>query len=110
MLAAGGRKAAGPLGVGSGGRTRTGDTAIMSRLLCHLSYTAVIQARREPGWSPLTESNRRPSPYHGDALPTELRGHGLAIQRTRSGKSTRPRSRDEIESPGALPAVLTARR
>src|SRR6266851_5154578 len=26
-------------------------------------------------WSPLTESNRRPSPYHGDALPTELRGH-----------------------------------
>jgi hypothetical protein len=24
--------------------------------------------------SPLTESNRRPSPYHGDALPTELRG------------------------------------
>jgi hypothetical protein len=27
-------------------------------------------------WSPLTESNRRPSPYHGDALPTELRGRG----------------------------------
>ena len=26
--------------------------------------------------SPLTESNRRPSPYHGDALPTELRGPG----------------------------------
>jgi hypothetical protein len=26
--------------------------------------------------SPLTESNRRPSPYHGDALPTELRGRG----------------------------------
>ena len=25
-------------------------------------------------WSPVTESNRRPSPYHGDALPTELRG------------------------------------
>src|SRR5829696_4905809 len=54
----------------------------MSRLLCHLSYTAAprlkIRAQRarinEPGWSPLTESNRRPSPYHGDALPTELRG------------------------------------
>src|SRR6516165_702818 len=28
-------------------------------------------------WSPLTESNRRPSPYHGDALPTELRGQIL---------------------------------
>ena len=25
-------------------------------------------------WSPLTELNCRPSPYHGDALPTELRG------------------------------------
>src|SRR5947207_7647282 len=40
----------------------------MSRLLCQLSYTAVALP------SPLTESNRRPSPYHGDALPTELRG------------------------------------
>ena len=29
-------------------------------------------------WSPLTESNRRPSPYHGDALPTELRGRPAA--------------------------------
>src|SRR5262249_51524614 len=29
-------------------------------------------------WSPLTESNRRPSPYHGDALPTELRGPVLS--------------------------------
>ena len=26
--------------------------------------------------SPLTDSNRRPPPYHGGALPTELRGHG----------------------------------
>src|SRR5690606_12058542 len=29
-------------------------------------------------WSPFTESNRRPSPYHGDALPTELKGRALA--------------------------------
>jgi hypothetical protein len=42
-----------------------------------------------PGrWSPLTESNRRPSPYHGDALPTELRGPAWP----RSG-SLRQRSR-----------------
>ena len=27
--------------------------------------------------SPLTESNRRPFPYHGNALPTELRGRSL---------------------------------
>src|SRR5699024_12696332 len=26
--------------------------------------------------SPNTDLNRRPSPYHGDALPTELLGHG----------------------------------
>ena len=26
--------------------------------------------------SPLTDSNRRPPPYHGGALPTELRGQG----------------------------------
>src|SRR5436190_4449947 len=26
--------------------------------------------------SPLTDSNRRPPPYHGGALPTELRGRG----------------------------------
>ena len=30
-------------------------------------------------WSPVTESNRRPSPYHGDALPTELTGPVLLI-------------------------------
>src|SRR5687768_17649050 len=29
---------------------------------------------RSRSTSPFTESNRRPSPYHGDALPTELKG------------------------------------
>src|SRR5829696_9748769 len=69
----------------------------MSRLLCHLSYTAAprlkIRAQRarinEPGWSPLTESNRRPSPYHGDALPTELRGRAAEkVTRPRPGRKT----------------------
>src|SRR3954464_11577964 len=53
----------------------------MSRLLCQTELprrggpgTAAAGAVRNPQ-SPLTESNRRPSPYHGDALPTELRGH-----------------------------------
>src|SRR4051794_27621619 len=52
----------------------------MSRLLCQTELprrggpgTAAAGAVRNPQ-SPLTESNRRPSPYHGDALPTELRG------------------------------------
>ena len=51
----------------------------MSRLLCQLSYTAAPRPS-QPGWSPLTESNRRPSPYHGDALPTELRGRAPELQ------------------------------
>src|SRR5689334_742061 len=51
----------------------------MSRLLCHLSYTAELVLR-----SPLTESNRRPSPYHGDALPSELRGPAPTDELTRS--------------------------
>src|SRR5712691_1477606 len=31
-------------------------------------------AKQEERRSPLTDSNRRPPPYHGGALPTELRG------------------------------------
>src|SRR5213075_1852042 len=52
--------------------------------------------------SPLTESNRRPSPYHGDALPTELRGR----QGRRSGlvKSTQPRRGPGNRGP-ALPTT-----
>src|SRR6476659_5114772 len=47
----------------------------MSRLL----YQAELHRRADHAvrccsQSPFTESNRRPSPYHGDALPTELRG------------------------------------
>ena len=41
----------------------------------------------KPGWSkagfvsssPLTDSNRRPPPYHGGALPTELRGRCSSV-------------------------------
>ena len=29
--------------------------------------------------SPLTDSNRRPPPYHGGALPTELRGRSASV-------------------------------
>ena len=59
---------------GSGGGTRTRDPTIMSRVLLPTELL-----RREDGpqacpASPLTDSNRRPLPYHGSALPTELRG------------------------------------
>src|ERR1700712_1700380 len=53
----------------------------MSRLLCQaelLRRQAVDPSvAGPPTSSPFTESNRRPSPYHGDALPTELKGRAL---------------------------------
>src|SRR5215471_12024974 len=36
--------------------------------------TRLVPTKQALTWSPVTESNRRPSPYHGDALPTELTG------------------------------------
>src|SRR6266516_1911682 len=35
--------------------------------------------KREKIESPLTDSNRRPPPYHGGALPTELRGRATIL-------------------------------
>src|SRR6476620_548460 len=74
---------------GSGGGTRTRDTTIMSRVL----YPPELPRRGgrttpggDPIQSPFTESNRRPSPYHGDALPTELKG-----QRRRTIQTPLPR-------------------
>ena len=81
----------------------------MSRLL----YQAELlrrdgrPARREaaPGrsvQSPLTESNRRPSPYHGDALPTELRGR-------EPDEDTRPRgARGQLDRRALAPVTRTA--
>src|SRR5215470_17302474 len=57
--------------------------------LPELSHTFVIMPLT---WSPLTESNRRPSPYHGDALPTELRGHGGQRPQVRRSTSKRTTS------------------
>jgi Phage integrase family len=50
-------------------------------LLLHQDQKGRFRDRNQPCdlRSPLTESNRRPSPYHGDALPTELRGPGQTL-------------------------------
>ena len=40
----------------------------------HLIYPGGVPFLECMSESPVTESNRRPSPYHGDALPTELTG------------------------------------
>src|SRR4051812_16446938 len=72
----------------------------MSRLLCHLSYTAAGGLDvSSPVSSPLTESNRRPSPYHGDALPTELRGRVMYVPAHALAKRTRHLAGHEIDLP-----------
>jgi hypothetical protein len=56
--------------------------------------------------SPVTESNRRPSPYHGDALPTELTGqvfscHALGFGLVRvPGRAVPHRPRRAYRTPG----------
>ena len=91
----------------------------MSRLLYQLSYTAVRPADGTTGHgrtcrtSPFTESNRRPSPYHGDALPSELKGHRTACmdQRvrpcrgyTRAGRDVKPAGRGPGPAASGTPA------
>src|SRR5262249_4147277 len=62
---------------GSGGGTRTRDPTIMSRVLLPTELLRLVRRARGPApASPLTDSNPRPLPYHGSALPTELRGQG----------------------------------
>src|SRR3982751_4834784 len=74
------------------------------------AYSATADRARgsfRAGWrSPLTESNRRPSPYHGDALPSELRGPALPTRETHPGKTTQPlcRSRSRLGVPRARSA------
>src|SRR5215203_3306793 len=72
----------------------------MSRLLYQAELLRRAAAAAHRGaWqaavqSPLTESNRRPSPYHGDALPTELRGREPDEDTCSSGRAdTRGRDR-----------------
>src|SRR6266508_4729855 len=70
----------------------------MSRLLCQ------AELLRRGSQSPFTESNRRPSPYHGDALPTELKGQT-------EGREYTSRSRERNRPPaGARRAPIDARR
>ena len=57
------------------------DTAASKSSPTRKTTTAAEQAKTG---SPLTDSNRRPPPYHGGALPTELRGRdGQCIRAAR---------------------------
>ena len=94
----------------------------MSRLLYRLSYTALMRSdpRLATGdlahQSPNTESNRRPSPYHGDALPTELLGRAMKtlhgpppIAQIRFAAPAGPRP-DSHAAPATAPAASPAHR
>src|SRR3954449_1826800 len=61
--------------------------------------------------SPFTESNRRPSPYHGDALPTELKGRAEERDYTvrhPDVKSSRPHLRAPQSVPERIPVPPSA--
>ena len=55
--------------------------------------------------SPLTDSNRRPLPYHGSALPTELRGRSP----TRLAEQRAPRPACRLRSVTPVPTSATYR-
>ena len=79
--------------LGSGGGIRTRDPTIMSRVLLPTELLRRAERARGPApGSPLTDSNRRPLPYHGSALPTELRGRGPARIAARPVRRARSRS------------------
>ena len=77
--------------------TTTRDASVRPRRLptpagsTAIGFTCVGTTAVAIVWSPLSESNRRPFPYHGNALPTELRGR---LRRTGAANS----SSDEMHS------------
>src|SRR5215213_3838018 len=92
----------------------------MSRLLyqaeLHRQDDRAARSRDRTGWSqsPFTESNRRPSPYHGDALPTELKGRARRAVGDSTRRSRPSRGGGLTDAPGSgpdeQPAVRGARR
>ena len=89
------------------GTGRTAPSAVCSAASSASEATAALccctqskrpdPSRTEPAWSPFTESNRRPSPYHGDALPTELKGRVFSCPPQRY--SVKPSRRREVPEP-----------
>jgi hypothetical protein len=59
--------------------------AFMARGSCdrdRFRFEASTEGTRGNKPSPLADSNRRPPPYHGGALPTELRGRAAHCRRS----------------------------
>ena len=71
---------------GAGERSRTPDLRITNALLYQLSYAGFESAGADSVfWCSWAGSNRRPLPYQGSALPTELQERGIKYR-----KATRP--------------------
>ena len=65
------------------------DRGTRGRRATHPPKPLQLQAIR---LSPLSDSNRRPLPYHGSALPAELRGHAVPAYRVARAAAARPDS------------------
>ena len=112
-------------------RQRPPSVTAVGLSLCNVSFRCAMRAEERlpdsvhaahPGrsklpmtWSPVTESNRRPSPYHGDALPTELTGPiftcltcHFAVSARRSGRTYRRHSVESSISAGLERAASVA--
>src|SRR3954454_196583 len=103
-----------------GARPDTIDRDQRLRFVCGPKAAQVAATRQRPEsgqrkrscfqdlWeSPLTDSNRRPLPYHGSALPTELRGRarvqGSAYAASRRSAMTRAMAKEDVAAgDGAL--------
>ena len=78
----------------------------MSRLL----YLTELPRPGRPGvrhQSPFTESNRRPSPYHGDALPTELKGQRPGPKRSERQRRSLHEAPGRFSRPDARPPPVS---
>ena len=58
--------------IGAGNETRTRDPDLGKVVLYQLSYSRITRRVRERIWSGKRDSNSRPRPWQGRALPTEL--------------------------------------
>ena len=68
----------GPFKFGAGNETRTRDPNLGKVMLYQLSYSRIYKqfllklSQKKPIWSGKRDSNSRPQPWQGYALPTEL--------------------------------------
>ncbi len=66
---------------GAGNETRTRDPNLGKVMLYQLSYSRIYEqfllklSQKKPIWSGKRDSNSRPQPWQGYALPTELFPH-----------------------------------